>query len=350
MSARLQVAHGKNVQAVRADEGLLCGGDGGRRFAEHLHAEQIAQKKEVQRDEARGLAPRAAQGGEGRIVFHVVNRVEGEMGRPRGGAGTRRTADCEARGGVCVSPSRLPEGRGAVGPLSLEATGFFLGGGGKPLVFSGARSAIFLPFAVRRSLHRRRVRAVLRLARVQSVASGPLGAVRVFGRGALGPGLARGFRRARKGKAALQLFPLVEARARAAREHGRLSDKAGRGRRIAADPHHAPEGVHFRLAAARPPAARAALSFVGKNGVYRHGKTSFWQNRRQGREKNACRRRRGARRERTPMTAGSAKRKVPGRPFGRDARRRGSHTALWTEADTFDVYCHRQARQGASLP
>ena len=190
LSARLQVAHGKNVQAVRADEGLLCGRDGGRRFAEHLHAEQIAQKKEVQRDEARGLAPRAAQGGEGRIVFHVVNRVEGEMGRPRGGAGTRRTADCEARGGVCVSPSRLPEGRGAVGPLSLEATGFFLGGGGKPLVFSGARSGRSETCA--RS--GRRIRAVRRGARVR-------------------PGLARGFRRARKGKAALQLFPLVEARA-----------------------------------------------------------------------------------------------------------------------------------------
>lgn len=88
---RLQVAHVKNVQAVRADEGLLCGRDGRRRFAEHPHAEQIVQKKEVQRDEARGGALRAAQGGKGSL-FHGGNRVEGE------GAGVEPRGDEMGRG------------------------------------------------------------------------------------------------------------------------------------------------------------------------------------------------------------------------------------------------------------
>ena len=80
---RLQVAHGKNVQAVRADEGLLCRGDGGRRFAEHLHAEQVVRKENVEREEARGGALRAAQGGEGNFAFHGGNLVEGDGAQAR---------------------------------------------------------------------------------------------------------------------------------------------------------------------------------------------------------------------------------------------------------------------------
>lgn len=147
-------------------------------------------------------------------------------------------------------PTRRPEGRcSAVLPAGAAGRGEHVGG---PLLFRGQAQpcTTFRGGAGPCFCPARRIPA--------------FGVSRVF------------LRRSREGKAALQLFPLFKARARAAREHGRLSDKAGRGRRIAANPHHAPEDVHFRFAAARPPAARAALSFVGKNGVHRHGE-SLWE-------------------------------------------------------------------------
>ncbi len=161
------------MQAVRADEGLLCGRDGRRRFAEHPHAEQIVQKKEVQRDESRGGALRAAQGGKGSL-FHGGNRVEGEgagveprgdergrgnlegfrFGTARGGVGrfpflgrpgSRGAADCEAQahgGGnaavLCFGAARRPcegssvgaaRGAGALGGgLALRGVAVLRGG------------------------------------------------------------------------------------------------------------------------------------------------------------------------------------------------------------------------------
>ena len=94
------------------------------------------------------------------------------------GAGSRRAADCEARGGICVLPSRRP-GAGRCGFAFPERRRTSFWGCGKPLVFAGAvRRYFFLSrSAALPSSAGRRVRAVPRPARVQFVSSGPFGSV-----------------------------------------------------------------------------------------------------------------------------------------------------------------------------
>lgn len=75
----------------------------------------------------------------------------------------------------------------------------------------------------------------------------------------------------------LQLFPPAEPRTGTAREHLHLSDHAGGGSCLTADPYRTLVGMYFHFTAAFPPPAGAAFPFIGKNRVHRHGSAPLFR-------------------------------------------------------------------------